>query len=267
MDPVILVIMLVSGAGMVFAFSKQKSGSAWGKPVAVVFALATVACAVLNVFKEANKGGGLEENQRAFRRVRGERLGLYLADKCPGSNVLLICDPANEDDTQQDALVDGLMKGLGSLQVTKLYPTIPDRVIKAYRRGVPADEIEDEMLPPADVWLTPYLFEDLVLEQGKGCDLVVTVIGLPENPEPMTRLWYAVKKKNVKVVVADGGVFHLEKALESGMIFAAVGYNPDVSHKNMKAPKDLNKAFAQRYLLLDSNTVGEIAEKHPNLFR
>lgn len=265
----LLVVMLVSAGGMVFSLSKQKSGAEWGKPLAIVFALIALVCAIMNITKGGSASTqNLIKNELAYQQIQGEKLGIYLAKKYPDSNVLLLLDPAKKNSTQPDSIVEGLKKGLGTLPVKEVYPTIPESDIREYMGDMPPDEMAmEDMLPPTEIWLKPAAFQDLIFKDGKGCDLVITTIGLPENPQPMTKLWSAIKADKLKLAIAVGGVYDLQKAISAGMICAAVSYNPEAPFENKRPPKDLDEAFDKRYLLITPDNLDQITSDHPKLFR
>jgi hypothetical protein len=56
------------------------------------------------------------------------------------------------------------------------------------------------------------------------------------------------------------------KAIQAGLIKATVSYKPGVKFTEDPCPKDPQKAFDRRCLLVTPDNVNEVAKQYPNLF-
>ena len=266
MDKTLLIVMLVAAAGMIFGLSKQKSGASWGKPVAILCAIIALGCALANIF--TGGGPGMDEIvdiELKYQEIAGQKLGQHLAKTYPGEDALVILDPAKQKSDQRYALLEGLKEGLGNkVTVAKeVYPEIPQKFIEEFMGDVPPEEQDESMLPPTEYWLTPSLFDNIVAEHGKNVDMVITCIGLPNNPGAM-EFWSMNPRP--KLVIASGGVYELKRAIAQGAVAAAVSYNPSMVYDQKAPPSDLDEAFDKRYLLITPENVEAVASKHNNLF-
>jgi len=180
-----------------------------------------------------------------YARIRGTKLGQHIARTMPKTRVLLLMPPMLKGDPAA-AVLAGLRPALAGKA------TIVDTVTLA---------------PPKDAkghgWFTGKLVnEQTVKYQGK-VDLVISGMGLPH--QGIQSLWFW--KSGTKVAIAAGDVSKLRRAIMAKLVIAATAVNPDVVPDDWQPPKDMDAAFAKRYLLLTPDNTQQMFLDHPKLFR
>jgi hypothetical protein len=115
----------------------------------------------------------------------------------------------------------------------------------------------------------PALEKELAPFKGQY-DLLICLTNLPgldimsmmgmgaKQPVPLSKLsiW---KERDVKVVLAEGGINKFGGMIQSGKIPAAVAYKqniPETAYETMP-PKELDAAFDMRYVLVTTETIGQ----------
>jgi hypothetical protein len=269
--------MVVAGIGMLIGLSKQKAGAAWGKPVAMICILVALGTAVMNIVN-TSKGGntkGIVAREMQYQKIKGEKLGAYLAEKYSGSKTLIIVEPTMGGATTKkkpNVVLEGLKKGFGDkiTVVAEISPTIPEKALKALKSQMPVMEgggegMEgEEMMPPMEYWYKAALLNKLLDEYKDKYDMIITLIGLPQDARNLKVL--KNKKSRPKVAVAEGSIYELRGAIKAGVIVAAVTYNPKAEYKDNAVPKKIDEAFKQRFLLLTPETVDQVASQCPGIF-
>jgi hypothetical protein len=252
--------MVISGIGMIFGLSKQKAGKAWGKPLATVCAVIALCCALAHIFMTSTGSSATKamEIEQQYQKISGLKFGAYLANNYANSKVLVIMDPSSQksDEIKGNPLLDGIKEGLGDKVTIEqvLYPELPK---SAQAPAGPEGEMM-EMMPP-DMWFTASYFDNLIKTKATGCDLIISLLGMPTDPAAM-KFW--TMKNRPKLALARGSVYELKKAIASKAIVAVVSYNPDGTYE-LKAPsKDLDKAFDERFVLVTPENVEELATKY-----
>jgi len=277
-----LVIMLISGGTMLWAVSKHRQGVAWAKPLAAVCAVIALLCAVLRTIGIDPAPGRYE---REYQKISAQKLAVHLADRFPGARVLIITDPMRQTPAgvvaeagpgTGDPFLAGLREGLGEKVtiVAEVVPEIPEDVRAAFTaESFPPGTLESEsapiemILPPPEYWFTPQVFDKLVTEHAMDCDLIITTVGLPMDQRSM-RFWRM--KNRPRLAVSLGGMTpslaELRMAIAEDAVPGFVAYSPDAVFDGKRPPKDLDDAFAKRYLLVTPDNVNDLAGKYPDLF-
>ena len=277
MSAVGIGIMVVAGIGMLIGLSKQKAGAEWGKPLAMVCIIVALGTAVMNIVKTSTGGSntkGIVEREMQYQKIKGKKLGAYLAEKYPGSKALIIVEPKLSGSTAKkkpNVVLEGLKEGFGSAItiVAEVSPTIPEKALKNMKSQMPvmeggAEGMEgEEMMPPMEFWYRAALLNKLLDQYKDKYDMIVTLIGLPQDARNVKVL---KSKKRPKVAIAEGSVYELRGAIKAGVVVAAVTYNPKAEYTDKAVPKDLDEAFKDRYLLLTPETVDQVASQCPGIF-
>lgn len=274
MTTILFILMVVAGIVMLFGMAKQKAGMDWGRPLAIVCAIVALVCAIGQIVVKTTgvgKGaGGIAKTELVYVQVSMEKMGKYLAEKCPGAKVLVIQDPETKTSSERrKAALEGLKKGFGSKVTVAATdsPTIPKNakgMMGEMGMGAGGPEGGGEMLPPMEYWLTPAAFDGLVAKH-KDCDLVVSTIGLPSKFGQM-KLWRKVQSKKLKIALGGGSIYELGKLFAMKYITAAVAYNPKAVYDDSKPPSDLDEAFKKRYLLVTPENARQLAQQYTGLF-
>jgi hypothetical protein len=167
--------------------------------VAVGLGLACVALVLVEVGIHCLTPGGPNmcrgvEREMHYQFVGGQKLGQYLAEKCPGARALLIVPPTDTGDRgrRRNSLADGLREGFGRAitVVAEAGPERPAAIGKGSGVGPSAGEsgIPADTAVPLEYWFTAEVFDRLVRNYAGQVDRVVTTIGLPRDPAKM-KLW------------------------------------------------------------------------------
>lgn len=272
-----IVIMIVAGIGMVVGLAKQKSGAEWGKPVAVVCIIVALIAALWSSAKTLTGGSntGVVDREIAFQKIGGKKLGLYLAEKHKGAKVLILAEPKlGTQAAKTNPLLEGLKDGLGTAVTVaaEVSPEVPADKAKAFAKEMPMDggvaggprAMGGEMLPPLEYWYTAKVFDALLGKYDGQFDLLVTVIGLPQDARASAIL---KGKACPKIAVLNGSIYDLKGAIKPTMIVAAITYNPKAVYDDKPAPRDIDEAFNKRFLLVTPENLGQIGTTYPDIFR
>lgn len=267
------LIMAVAFIGMVVGLQKEKAGATWGRPVAILCILVAVAAAIYSMV-----GGGKPDTgnrERAYREIKGRKVGTYLAGKFSGKKIVVLLPPetampqeGGESELPHKAVLEGFTKGLdGKLEVVgTIDPKMPAD-IKAKMEKAMADGGEGMMMAEGQPWFgVKELNKELEAYKGKY-DILVCLTGLPGVEPPMgNRRGFvsvmqlsAMKDKEVKIAMAEGGIAKFGKAIQSGKVIAAVSHKRDMKDEDYdKDPvKDLDEAFGTRFVLVTPENVKE----------
>lgn len=198
-------------------------------------------------------------------------LAEYLKERDPGQSVLVISNPfaempgrAPEIYDVQNASLAGLRKGFGDIVelkigIPKLKPAAIDNPA-----AIPMDP---KTKTPLSFLVEEGAFDQLV-EQHPACKLVVSLIGVPANREKFTS-WTNPGAPAFALLLPDwrmiGDAQAILTAFQSGKLAAAVVENrgaPEIG----KGGEDYRMQFQSRFLLLTPENVGDLLEKHPDLF-
>jgi len=210
--------------------------------------------------------------EMAYQKVSAQKLAMYLAEKFPGSKALVLVQPGGGGAPEREnALVSGLREGFGDKVtiVAELAPEIPEAAKQAFIAEMPPQEPGAEtpdsadVIPPLEYWYSAAVFDKAVKDYEGKIDLVVTTIGLPQDPGHMD-FWGLDPRP--KLAIVSGSIYRLKKAIQSQAIAAAVTYSPAAVYEDTSPPADVDKAFAKRFLLVTPENIGEIAAKHTDLF-
>jgi len=263
-----IIIMIVAAIGMVFGLAKQKSGEAWGRPLAIACIVVALVCAFWNIINQTFMGGGNMTGEKAYQRISAEYLAQHLAEAHPGAKAIIVLEPSmgGTGDGQTKPLLEGLRRGLqGKIEiVAEVAPQVPANM-KGAMGEMPMAEgsgMEGEMMPPLEMWFKSALMIELLAPYKGQYDMVITTIGLPQDAQNLP-FW----KDKTPVVIASGSIYELRKPIQSGMIVAAVTYNPKAVYDENDPPRDLKAAFDKRYLLVTPENVATVASGNPDLFK
>jgi len=279
MNKVAIVIMVIAAIGMFFGLAKQKQGKLWGRPMAVVCAIVALLCALSHIVSSRSPSmATVLDREMGYQKISGQKLGMLLAEKHNGAKAIIIVQPSLSKDaaSRPNAVVEGIKEGLGSkvTVVAEVAPTIPESAKKQFMTEMPPPPGQEggpgapggdpaEVVPPMEFWFTAELFDALVAKYKGQIDMVITTIGLPQEPGAMT-FWNLQPRP--KLAITGGSVYKLKKAIKSGAVVAAVTYNPKAVYDEKPPPSDLDKAFDKRFLLITPENLDKIAAEYGEVF-
>lgn len=280
MDTTLLIVMIISGIGSVWGINRQKTGCAWGRPVAMLCAVCAVGAAgwrMTGTNGLLNPEDMLRYDLR-YQQAAAWKLGNHLASVCPGAKALVIVDPqltasAGEHTrsavtgARQENLLDGLREGFGDkIELVRIIaPELPSHVKQALERvpDMSTQDAPEPMFMPLEEWFNAEAFDQLIKKHAGGCDLVVSTIGLPQD---LGRMAFWTMRKRPKLALTSCSVYNLRRALETGAVISAVSYDPSKVYDDDPPPEDPEAAFQKRYLLLTPQNARSIAQQHADLF-
>jgi hypothetical protein len=229
----------------------------WGRPVAGAAGCLAIVCALLRLWGEFTPPPLPLEQLAAWHRVQFSQTGKHLAAAAAGARVLVIApSPFGEHgERMHSAMVDGLQTGFAGeleLAATEMLPG-PDGDAAMIDAGF-------GMGP------TAAMFDEMIAGHPE-CDPVLSTVGLPMDVGSM-QIWRQPIAERPALVVVNGDVSMLRRALSSGAVMAAVAHHPEavVSDPFAMPPADAAAAFDTRYLLVTTANVDDLAARYPGLF-
>lgn len=280
---ILSVILMLAAAGvMVFGLQKSKQGVEWGKPVTIAGAVVALLLALSSLFT----GGGpssekIREIAERYREVRGQKLGQYLSEQFDGQSAVFLMpyQPIEMKDPHVDVFMKALEKELqGSIEITdRLVPEPPPEVkeqeeeMRKQIENMQGDEDAmsyppEEMMygfEPMQNWFTPEKLDEMLEEHMGEVDLLIAISELPED---VFSAGFWRHPDAPKVVLTRGSISEYYKAIKAEDVVAAIAYHPDATYEQEKPPKDVDEAFAQRYLLITPENVDELDAQYSKLF-
>ncbi len=268
----LIIVMVIAAVGMIYGLNKQKTGAAWGKPMAIVCALIALGAAIMHlVGQQGPSTDTIIKIEQNYQQAAGEVLGKYLASEFQGKKAVVLAMPVNPgQQAQPNMMVEGLRKGLGSaVTITDVIrPEIPEEIKKQFMVPPPPGAEGEGMemsaidMVPIEEWFNAGML-DRIMKQNSNVDLVITTMGLPMDVFQAT-FW---RDKNApKLVVASGSIYELKGAIKAGRVAAAIAYNPEAKYEPKMAKGTLDEIFDKRFILVTPKNVDEVAGKHQGLF-
>lgn len=235
-----VVLMAIGLVGMIFCSKKQKTNPAM-QPVALGLFVVVIIGAVLMLKTMFGDDQSTIDNELRFANSRGFVAGKFIAAQASGKKVLFVAYPNYEKNEHSMGVIKAFKDGFGSENV----------VVDTLK--VPADFEEsgrtiEEFMQPKD-------FDELLAKHADAA-VVVTVIGLPEKARNMKAFKAAADKRPVFFLI-NQGMFagkNLVESIKNGTVAGILIPSPTAKY-DVKAPGDLEKAFAIRYVLVDKNNL------------
>lgn len=249
----IAVVMFLALVGMIICSKKQKASPA-AQPIAIGLLVVVIVCGVLMLYKTGIFGdnNNFMEIENRYYASQGHVVGEYVNKNFAGKKVLVIMDRGYEKNPRTEVLIEALKNGAGSnLEVTTDTLTLANA-----RKGPEGEEFE----MPLFETMTAKDF-DAVLNKHKDVGVIVSTIGLPRDAKNMT-LWR--KKDRPKLVLLSASDMRgYDGLIKEGLINAIVVVGPDAKFTEDAPPKDIQKTFDLRYVLIDAKNV----DKYGNMFK
>lgn len=249
MSLVIWIALMVIGVIGIFICRKKQKTNPNAQVLAFVF-LIIILGGVAGMLWETSEGHENDKyfaNEKRFMVARSSVLADYIAKMWPGKEVVLI---VNDDPKQTNVLgkaaVDAMNAGL------KNKVTVSATEAVKYAGDNPTG-------PRAGVY-------NEIFDRHKSANVFVIMTQLPMMPAELGKLkcWKFDPQKTC-VVLANGDVYNLKKAIQHKLIGAAAVMKSKFDAEK-SAPKDPNDAFKIRYLLVTPENVNDIAAKNRDIF-
>lgn len=243
-------VMFLAFTGMIYCARKQRA-YANAQSAAIFFFCIVLTCGVtiLSITFLSNETEKLIANEMKFAKAASIMLGRDLAKRYPGKKVLIVVEKNYEKSNRQKEMIDGIKDGMGlALTVGAIdYVKVPPP------EGVTNPE-ELEMMPMWEMMKAEH-FDNLIKEHP-DCNLIVSLIGLPYDVGEMS-IWTMDEKERPKVALLFADVHALKRAIQADYLIALT-YKPGVKFSEDPAPKDPQKAFDLRYIILSKENVDKV---------
>jgi hypothetical protein len=245
-------VVMLGAFVMLIMSAKKKDTNSSAKGLAILMAITVVICGIVIAVHQmySDKNAKFVQIEDSYSVSIGYAMGKHLAEKKPKSKVLVIVAPNYQEDKTQQALLKGLKEGLG------------DSMMKIDVRPLKIN------LPQGYSLVKVMKAKDFnALEKKEKPTLIVTLVGLPRDLSGL-KIWDEVTddpKRAPRLAVINGAISKLYKAIKSGVIVAAVRYNPNVIvDENDVCPSDYDAAFKKRYLLITTENIDKIEKEFKN---
>jgi hypothetical protein len=213
-----------------------------------------------------------QSNAENVREVATRGLADYLARTQSGRRVLVFSNPfAREANTapaivkMEEAGIRGLQEGWkGKLAVAAI--ALPE--LKAGARENPQAIVGDpETTTPLSYLVAPDAFDNQA-KLHPGCDLVVSLIGLPAELD-RCEIWTQQGPPAFALLLPDvgiiGGTDAVRRAVNSGKLVAFVLRRPGAPPDSEPATWDSRSEFQKRFVLVTRDNFEEVAKSNPEL--
>lgn len=218
---------------------------------------------------------GPSPQRDAFRaRALATRvLAGHLVKTRAGTRVLILSNPftqrsgvAGDIVAMEEAGLRGLREGFGK-QIPIGAIAFPD--LKPEARSDPRSLILDTETPTPLSFLVTDESLDRLVQQHSGCDLIVSLIGLPAHLDAV-QAWQAPGAPRFALLLPDlrlvGNLAAIKDALQKGKLAAFVLPKPGAPPANEPVTGDAAAEFARRFLLVTAESIADIAQRNPQLF-
>ncbi|OGV34418.1 MAG: hypothetical protein A2020_05085 [Lentisphaerae bacterium GWF2_45_14] len=243
-------VMFLAFAGMIYCARKQRA-YANAQSAAIFFFSIVLLCGItiLSITFLSNETEKLIANEMKFAKAASIILGRDLAKRYPGRKALIVVEKNYEKSNRQKEMIEGLKDGMGS----KIEIGAMDYVKVPIPEGVKNPE-EIEMMPMWEMMRAEHF--DNLLKEHPECNLVISLIGLPYDVGEMS-IWTMDENTRPKVALLFADVHALKRAIDADYLIALT-YKPGVKFSEDPAPKDPQKAFDQRYIILTKDNVKSV---------
>ncbi len=259
---VLYAIMVVAIIVMLWANKQSKvTGSSGFKALAVICGMVILLGAVgaLYTYYKGPDMTGLIEKERKYQCIAYRRLGKFLASKHDDARILVIkfathgSKASEETDVARIAALEEGMAGKLRIAVTE----------EISGMGGPQGGMPMPMA--AQFLFTAEKFDEMV-DDHPECDLVLSLIGLP-NEFPKMTFWEKDDDERPALVLVNPTIWELKKAIQADLISAILTSKPVAHDPKAKIPEDEKVAFDLRFLLIYGKNVEKIATEFPRLFK
>jgi hypothetical protein len=212
-----------------------------------------------------------QKNAFAARELATRKLAEHLAAKFPGQRALIVSNPyvpmgvANSEIKKMESDgIAGLKSGMGDKLACDgvVYPELTAEA-KSNPGAVLADK---ETITPLSFLMADDAFDKLVAKYPQ-CDLIFSVIGLPDNIEDL-QCWRAEGKPAFALLLPDLrllGRAAIQRALKRGKIAAFVMNKPGAPDSRAPVSSDPHE-FDKRFIMVTADNIDETIRTYPHLF-
>ncbi len=269
-----IAIMCVAGAGVVVGWKQYRfNKKQWGKTLTVVSFC--VAMLFAYVHFRSQSGPSVRDainTEAAFQSVAARTLGRHLAERYDAGTAVVICtrDTLAGEGAQAEkyrALKKELERGMTVVSELVAEPEMTDELreqLQGYggppSPGGPGDDgaeamsAEQIMSMMPQMWWTAERFDELLADLPT-CDVVVCTA---PPPVALTEAMIWTNEKRPKFAFSlDASSPELIPKVKSGDVVAMIQRKPGSAVSPDAPPRNLEEAFAERYILITPENPGE----------
>lgn len=207
------------------------------------------------------------------RELATRGLADYLSQHHAGVRAIVVSNPFTQRPglaegiyAQEEAGLRGLRLGFGT-KITLEAVVFPELKPEA-RQDPRAVELDITSPTPLSYLVTDDAFDKLAQEHT-GCELIVSLIGLPVNLARV-EVWRPRSKTRFALLFPDlrmiGGAAEVRKVVKSGKLAAFVLPKPGAPSEQEPLGKNTQVEFERRFLLVTAESVDRVIEGYPALF-
>ena len=213
-----------------------------------------------------------EKKALLARELATERMAQYLAQKYPGQRALIISNPYTRQKglapgvyDQEEAGIRGLRKGFAN-KVAVGAVAYPE--LKSGAQNDPRSvQISAGSTTPLSFLVTDDAFDKLARQHG--CDLIVSLIGLPVNLGAV-EAWRRTGKPKFALLLPDlrmvGDAAAIQSAVKAEKLAVFVLNKPGAPPEQSRLSDDRQAEFERRYILVTPETIDQVLQSYPQLF-
>ena len=259
---IVYVALMIAGlAGIIVCQKKQKTNPN-AQAIAFVFLIVILVGAGGMLYETGIFGGDREmdrimNNEIAYTKARSKVLADYIGKIWKGQSAVIITEPNIEQNKIAKAGLDAMQADLKAAGVN---------VTAVEALKIPQGTAEEPI--PMETALSAKIYND-IFNKYKNAGLFVIMSQLPFDSKELKNLaCWKFDPKKTRIVLVNGEIYNLKAAIAQGLIGAAIAMKngPDAYDPEKSAPKDVQKAFDTRYILVNTANVKDIASKNSGLF-
>lgn len=259
------LIALGALAVAAFGLKKDKDGKSKSLSLALVMVMLALGTFIQGWIVDHVSTDTVLSRQDGYQVVAGRKIGAVMAEAMPGKQVLVIKPLPGMKGAE--LLYQGFCQEVaGRFKTVDIDLKLSDADLKSLNAAItgeavlPADPATLLANPVCAEFLTARMVLSALESKLSGCDAVVTFAGMPAKAEG--KAFCAALQKS-KLVIAQGSCYDFETEIRNGTIWAALAASPDASAYDHQVPANLDKAFAEQWLLVTAATLDEA--KHRNV--
>lgn len=194
-----------------------------------------------------------DQYRKQYLVAAAEVLAKEITGKYPAQKILLIADKGYFENEDQMTLIEKFKKGVELM-------TSPDNVYVDYLDR--ASREKDGKIEYAPMSSTHF---DNIVRKHWYCDLVVSLVGLPDDANAMYTWGMPANKRPNFAVLIGGGCKNLESQFKNKKIVGAVLLAPDKSIPESKPPEDVKQQFDSCFIFVTPENFDKMKERHKDL--
>jgi hypothetical protein len=213
-----------------------------------------------------------QRSATTHREIALRVLGQFLAEKHPSAAVLALGNPFSRRRDQpaevyrfEESSLRGLQAGIGPAATVRVaYPSVRS----SFDRDPSSVRIDPQTTTPLSFLIEEGAF-DAAARAHPECKVIVSWIGIPADMEKQ-EVWRPNDSHQFALFAPDwrliGDLGVVRALFKSGKLIAAVLPKPGAPDEQTDLPGTIREQFDQRFLLVTSENLEELAAQYPRAF-